>query len=54
MKYAHIYTAPGKRFRLFITISPTISEGVVSEQLFGDKSEAKKAAKAAGAKAWNF
>jgi hypothetical protein len=52
--YAHIYNAPCKKFRLFLTTGPSISEGVVSEQLFDAKAEAKKAAKAAGAKAWNF
>lgn len=52
--YAHIYNAPGKKFRLFLTPGPSISEGVESEQLFDSKADAKKAAKAAGAKAWNF
>jgi hypothetical protein len=52
--YAHIYNAPGKKARLFLTTGPSLSEGVVSEQLFDSKADAKKAAKAAGAKAWNF
>lgn len=54
MKYAHIFNAPGKKVRLIITTGPTVSEGVVSEQIFDSKAEAKKAAKAAGAKPWNF
>jgi hypothetical protein len=52
--YAHIYNAPGKKTRLFLTTGPSISEGVLSEQLFDSKAEAKRAAKAVGAKAWNF
>ena len=52
--YAHIYRAAGKKARLIISTGPSISEGIVSEQLFDSKAEAKQAAKAAGAKPWNF
>jgi hypothetical protein len=52
--YAHIFNSPGKKARLLITTGPAISEGVVSDQLFDSKAEAKKAAKASGAQAWNF
>jgi hypothetical protein len=52
--YAHIYRAAGKKVRLILSTGPSISEGIVSEALFDSKADAKKAAKAAGAKAWNF
>jgi hypothetical protein len=52
--YAHIYRAAGKKVRLILSTGPSISEGIVSETLFDSKVEAKAAAKAAGAKAWNF
>ena len=51
---AHIYKATGGKFKLYITTGYVISEGVVSEALYDSKSEAKKAAKAAGASAWNY
>lgn len=54
MKYAHIFSAPGKKARLIITTGPALCDGVVSEQVFDSKAEAKKAAKEVGAKAWNF
>lgn len=54
MNYAHIYNTPGRKFRLFITTGPALSDGVVSEQIFDSKAEAKKVAKAAGAQAWNY
>jgi hypothetical protein len=52
--YAHIYRAAGKKVRLILSTGPSISEGIVSETLFDSKGGAKAAAKAAGAKAWNF
>lgn len=51
---AHIYKTRGGKFILTITTGPSISEGVVSEALYDSKAEAKKAAKAAGATAWNY
>lgn len=54
MKYAHIFKAAGGKFTLFITTGPAISEGVISRQVYDGKVAAKAAAKAAGAKAWNF
>lgn len=52
--YAHIYRAAGKKVRLIISTGPSIAEGIVSETLYDSKADAKTAAKAAGAKAWNF
>jgi hypothetical protein len=54
MKYAHIFVMPGKKARLVITNTPALCEGVVSDQVYDSKADAKQAAKAAGAKAWNF
>jgi hypothetical protein len=54
MKYAHIFNAPGKKHRLIITSGPSISEGVISEQVYDTKKEAKDAAKLAGAQPWNY
>lgn len=54
MKNSHIYKARGGKFMLIITTGPSIAEGVVSEQTFNSKNEAKAAAKAVGAKPWNY
>jgi len=54
MKYAHIFVMPGKKARLIIPTTPALCVGVSSEQVYDSTAEAKKAAKAVGAKAWNF
>lgn len=56
MKYAHIYQAAGKnkQFELILTTGHSISCGVLSKQVYDSKALAKKAAKEAGAKPWNY
>ena len=56
MTYAHIYKAPKHlgKYRLIISTSFGLSEGVISEEYFEDKKSAKAKAKALNAKAWNY
>lgn len=54
MIYAHIFKAPARTGRKFVLI---LSEGFTPtgrESYHDSKAEAKKAAQAAGAKAWNY
>ena len=53
--YASIFNARGKRFQLVIHNQPGLDgDSVQSEQYFDSKAAAKAAAKALGAKAWNY
>lgn len=56
MLYAHIYKAPKHlgKYRLMLTTGAAINDGVISEAFYPDMRSAKAAAKAAGAKAWNY
>ncbi len=51
---AHIYKARMGKFSLIITTGASISEGVVSTQLFDSKQEAKAVAKQIGATPHNY
>lgn len=53
-KFAHIYKARGGKWTLFITTGPAINQGVISEQVCDDKTSAKRLAKEASAKPWNY
>lgn len=54
--FSHIYKAPKHlgKYRLIITSGAAINEGVLMEDFYPDMRSAKAAAKAAGAKAWNY
>ena len=53
--YASIFTARGKRFELVIHSTPAISgDSVQAQYYFATRAEAKAAAKAIGAKPWNY
>ena len=53
--YASIFTARGKRFELVIHSTPAISgESVQAQYYYATRAEAKAAAKAIGAKPWNY
>jgi hypothetical protein len=53
--YAHIYKAPKKTWKLIISRSAEITaEHVMIEYQVESKTEAKRLAKAHGAKAWNY
>lgn len=54
MKLAHIYKARGGKFTLTITTGPELCSGVVSEELFDSKADAKARAKSLGAKPHNY
>lgn len=54
MKYAHIYKARNKMFTLLVTTGASISEGILSEELYATKQEAKNAAKQSNATPWNY
>ena len=56
MIYAHIYKAPKHlgKYRLIISTSFGISEGVISEEFFSDMRTAKAKAKSLNAVAWNY
>lgn len=51
--FAHIFKS-GKKFQLLITNTCALSDGIVSEAFFDNKKDAKDAAKAINAKAWNY
>jgi len=53
MLYSHIYKTRGG-FNLILTTGPALNTGVISETQHADKRAAKAAAKAAGAKPWNY
>jgi hypothetical protein len=53
--YASIFTARGKRFELVIHNQPGINgDSVQAQYYFATRAEAKAAAKAIGAKPWNY
>lgn len=53
--YASIFTARGKRFELVIHSTPAISgDSVQAQYYYATRAEAKAAAKAIGAKPWNY
>lgn len=53
--YAHIYKARNKQWSLIISDSAQINGNhVISETLYATKPEAKRAAKALNAIAWNY
>lgn len=52
--YAHIFNARGGKVQLILTRTPELSGTVISEALYGKKTEAKAAAKAVNAIPWNY
>lgn len=53
--YASIFTARGKRFELVIHSTPAITgDSVQAQYYYATRAEAKAAAKAIGAKPWNY
>jgi hypothetical protein len=53
--YAHIYKGRNKQWMLILSRSAAITaEHVISETAYATKPEAKRAAKDANAKAWNY
>lgn len=54
MYYAHVFKVRTGAWLLMVTISPDISSGVMAESIYPSKAEAKRAAKLANAKAWNY
>lgn len=56
MQYAHIYKAPKAlgKYKLILSLYADLSFDILSETYYADMRSAKAAAKAAGAKAWNY
>lgn len=54
MYYAHIYKVRTGSWLLMVTLSADISTGVLAESIYASKADAKRAAKLANAKAWNY